>query len=302
MFTFIKPDINIDFMGKRLFFAFVSATLLIISLILIFTRGINFGIDFTGGVEIQAKFNSDVDVKDLRLTLTGIKGHDDLQVQRLGEEHNEFLIRFKGEEKDLDSLSASITNIFKEKYGDGSFEILKVDMVGPKVGKELRNSGFYAILYALIGILIYITIRFDFKYSPGAVLCLVHDVIITIGVFSLLQREFSLTTIAALLTIVGYSLNDTVVVFDRIRETVGKTKGVIASSLVNKALNETLSRTTLTSLTTLFVVIALFFFGGLVLRDFALALLIGITIGTYSSIYIASPIMLLMEKYFAKKS
>lgn len=302
MFTFIKADINIDFMGNRLFFSFVSITLIIISLILIFTRGINFGIDFTGGASIQVKFKEAVDVKELRMGLTEIKSNDALQVQSLGDQNNEFLLTFKGEEKQLDTLNSSITQVLKDKYGDGSFEILKTDMVGPKAGKELRNSGFYACLYALLGILIYITIRFDFKYSPGAVACLIHDIIITVGIFSLLQREFSLTTIAALLTIVGYSINDTVVIFDRIRETVGKSKGVIAPSLVNKALNETLSRTVLTSLTTLFVVTSLFFFGGLVIRDFALALLIGIVVGTYSSVYIASSLMLLMDKYFSKKS
>jgi preprotein translocase subunit SecF len=300
MFMIVKPNINIDFVGKRAFFIFLSTVLILASLILIFTRGINYGIDFTGGIEIQVKFNDNVEIQELRNNLNEIKGADDLGVQSFGDNSNEFLIRLKGEESNIDHLNKSITQSFIDNYGQDKFEVLKVDMVGPRVGKELRTSGFLAVLYALIGILIYVAIRFDFKYSPGAVAALIHDIIITVGVFSLLQRQFSLSTIAALLTIVGYSLNDTVVVFDRLRETIGKS--TLALSLVNKALNDTLSRTILTSLTTLLVVICLFIFGVPVIFDFALALLIGITVGTYSTLFVAIPTVLYFDKLYSKKN
>lgn len=301
MFTIIKPGTNIDFLGKKNICIFISLLLVIISIFLVFTRGINYGIDFTGGIELQVKFNKDVDIKDLRLALSNIKGKDDLQVQSFGDKANEFLIRLQGEEENLEKVSSGITEQFNKSYGSDSFEVLKTDIVGPKVGAELRSSGFYAVLYALIGILIYITLRFDFKYSPGAVIALIHDVIITVGIFSLLQIQFTLSTIAALLTIVGYSLNDTVVVFDRIREVVGKNKGIIAPSLINKALNDTLSRTILTSFTTLLVVICLFIYGGSVIMNFSIALLIGITVGTYSSLFIATPSLMFFDKLREKK-
>ncbi len=301
MFTIIKPGTKIDFIAKKNIFIFISLLLIVISTFLVFTRGINYGIDFTGGVELQVRFNKDVDIQNLRLAMSSVKGSDDLQVQSFGDKDNEFLVRLQGGEKNLEKLSSDITDQFNKTYGINSFDILKIDIVGPKVGKELRNSGIYAVLYALIGILIYITLRFDFKYSPGAVIALMHDVIITVGIFSLLQIQFTLSTIAALLTIVGYSLNDTVVVFDRIRETTGKNKGVIAVSLINKALNETLSRTLLTSFTTLLVVICLFLFGGPVIMNFALALLIGIFVGTYSSIFIATPSLIFFDKLREKK-
>jgi len=300
MFTIIKANLNIDFLGKRNFFIFLSSVLVIASLILIFTRGINYGIDFTGGIELHVKFNNSVDIKNLRDNLNSLESTDELGVQNFGDSDLEYLIRFKGSQENVEKLNKDITESFNTNYGIGAYEILKVDMVGPRVGKELRNSGFYAVLYALIGILLYIAIRFDFKYSPGAVVALIHDVIITVGVFSLFQRQFSLSTIAALLTIVGYSLNDTVVVFDRIRETIGK--GSLAISIVNKAINDTLSRTILTSITTLIAVICLSIFGGPILFDFALALLIGITVGTYSTLFIATPTLLYFDKLYSKKN
>jgi preprotein translocase subunit SecF len=229
-----------------------------------------------------------------------VKG--DLQVQSFGDSSfHEFLIRVEGEEKELDKLTKSIQKTLEEKYGKDTHEIRRIDIVGPKVGSELRRDGFYSIIYALVGILIYIAFRFDYKFSPGAVAALIHDVVITLGIFSLLQYQFTLSTIAALLTIIGYSLNDTIVVYDRIRETMGKLKGTVLESVINKALNETLSRTLLTSLTTLIVVAMLLIFGGSVIRDFAFALMIGVLVGTYSSIFIASPVLINMDRILNKK-
>jgi len=175
-------------------------------------------------------------------------------------------------------------------------------MVGPKAGKELRRKGFWAIVYSIIGLLIYISWRFEFRFAIGAILALVHDVLVTIGVFSMMNKEFNLPILAAILTIVGYSLNDTIVVFDRIRENMRKMKGVKFEELVNRSINETLSRTILTSLTTLIAVVVFFLFGGGVIRDFAFALIIGIVTGTYSSIYIASPVVIDLGKLMGRKS
>jgi len=182
-------------------------------------------------------------------------------------------------------------------YGKDKFEVRRVEIVGPKVGKDLRQKGINAMRIAMIGILLYITWRFEFRYAIGAIIALIHDVIITVGVFSLLDKEFTLPIIAALLTIIGYSLNDTIVVFDRIRENIRKTRKQSLREIINSSINQVLSRTVLTSVTTLLVVLALFFLGGAVIHDFAFALLVGILIGTYSSVFIASPTILAWETF-----
>jgi preprotein translocase subunit SecF len=301
MLRIIKPNTNINFMSKRHVFMGLSFLLLIISIFLFSTKGLNYGIDFTGGIELQVKFKNNTKIVEVRKSLSRLNLRA-LEVQSFGEENiNEFLLRIKGQEEKLTETIKNIENNLSSSFGNDSYDVRKVDLVGPKVGKELRSKGFYAIIYALIGILIYIALRFDYKFSPGAVLAIVHDVLITIGIFSLFKIQFTLSTIAALLTIVGYSLNDTIVVYDRIRETMEKLKGTVFQGVINRAINDTLSRTILTSLTTLAVVSMLLLYGGNIIKDFALALFIGVVVGTYSSIFIASPVLLDIDKAMHKK-
>ncbi len=293
---FIKPGINIDFVGKRKIFISISLLIIAIGIIsLIVKGGPKYGVDFAGGTIVQIKFNKNVQISQLRKVMS-----KDVSIQSFGETGDEFLLRFPQTTADTEALSNNIKTILIKNFGKKSYEIRRIEMVGPKIGKDLRKKGLLAIIVAIIGILIYISIRFEFRFALGAVIALVHDVLITLGLFSILNKEIDLTILAAFLTIVGYSLNDTIIVYDRIRENMKKYVKGNFGNIINKSINETLSRTILTSGTTLFVVLALFLFGGGVIHDFALALLIGIVVGTYSSIYIASPILLLLEKKNSK--
>ena len=288
---FIKPGVNIDFIGKRKIFISISIALILIGLISIIVRGgLKYGIDFAGGTIIQVKFKKKITIGELRKVIK--KG----TIQNFGDTGDEFLIRYPLTKADTEKLQQDLKLKLTKSFGKNSFEIRRVEMVGPKIGKDLRRKGVIAVIISLIGILIYVTIRFEFRFALGAVLALFHDVLITLGIFSILNKEFDLTVLAAFLTIVGYSLNDTIIVFDRIRENMNKYLKTKFPTIINRSVNETLSRTILTSGTTFFVVLALFLFGGGVIHDFALALLIGIIVGTYSSIYIASPLVLLFEK------
>lgn len=300
MVSFIKPNTNIKFMANRYLFMTISLILVVISLVFIFTKGLSYGIDFTGGVEVQIKFEEgrNIDISEIRKVVNSLN-LGSVQVQNF-EDTNDFLIRIEGEKEGLNQTSKEIEAAISKNFGN--YELRKVDLVGPRVGEELRQRGFYSILYALIGILIYIALRFDYKFSPGAVLSLIHDLIITMGIFSIFKLPFTLSTIAALLTIVGYSLNDTIVVYDRIRETMGDLKGVVLSGVIDRAINDTLSRTILTSFTTLLVVAMLVIFGGGAIQDFAIALFIGVVVGTYSSIFIAAPILLDIDRMTDKKA
>ena len=298
---FIKSGTKIDFMGKRLA-AFIISSLLIIAGIvsLIVHGGPNYGIDFAGGTLIQVRFSQPVTAGEIRESLkdAGLTG----TIQRFGAEGaGEYLIRLQTSSSDLEGLSATIKDALAKRFGKDTFEIRRTEMVGPKVGKDLRRKGLQAIIFALIGILIYISFRFKFRFAVGAVVALAHDVMITVGVFSLTNKEFSLPVLAALLTIVGYSLNDTIVVYDRIRENMGRMRRELLEKTINISINETLSRTILTSFTTLIVVIILFLIGGGVIHDFTFALLVGIVVGTYSSIFVASPLVVLWEKRFPTK-
>ena len=293
---FIKPGVNIDFVGKRKIFITISLLIIAIGIIsLIIKGGPKYGVDFAGGTIVQIKFNKNVQISQLRKVMS-----KDVSIQSFGETGDEFLLRFPQTTADTEALSNNIKTILIKNFGKKSYEIRRIEMVGPKIGKDLRKKGLLAIIVAIIGILIYISIRFEFRFALGAVIALVHDVLITLGIFSILNKEIDLTILAAFLTIVGYSLNDTIIVYDRIRENMKKYVKGNFGNIINKSINETLSRTILTSGTTLFVVLALFIFGGGVIHDFALALLIGIVVGTYSSIYIASPILLLLEKKNSK--
>lgn len=299
----IKPNTNFDFMGTKYVWLTISGILVLASIVLLLTRGLNFGIDFTGGIEMQVSFTDHtVDSQAVRELVKNIKS-DDIQVQKFGDvEHNEYLIRVKGTEETLNNMSREIEKALAAKYAEGQYEIRKLDMVGPRVGEELKMSGVYALVWALIGILIYVAIRFDYKFSPGAIVALIHDILITVGFFSLIQYQFTLSTVAALLTVVGYSVNDTIVIYDRIRENFGKLKGTPLSNIINKSVNETLSRTILTTLVTMLAVGALLFLGGATLRDFSLALTVGMISGVYSTIFIASPIMLFMDNFVEKRT
>jgi preprotein translocase subunit SecF len=262
--------------------------------------GPNYGIDFAGGTVIQVRFSQPVSPGEIRESLkdAALGG----TIQRFGAEGvGEYLIRMQTSSSDVEGLSAQINDALAKRFGEDTFEIRRTEMVGPKVGKDLRKKGLQAIIFALIGILIYISIRFKLRFAIGAVAALAHDVMITVGVFSLANKEFSLPVLAALLTIVGYSLNDTIVVYDRIRENTGRMRREHFEKTVNISINETLSRTILTSCTTLIVVIVLFLMGGGVIHDFTFALLIGIVVGTYSSVFVASPLVVLWEKRFPTK-
>ena len=275
----------IDFVGKRKFAMIFSAVLLVLSIASISFQGLKFGIDFTGGTLIELGYEKTADLEDIRLKLSegDFKGTN---VQYFGSD-TEVLIQLEPQEVSSAKLSSSIIRML----GDG-IDVRRVEFVGPKVGEELTNDGGLAMLYALIGILIYVAFRFEYRFALGSIAALVHDVIITLGIFSILQIEFDLTVLAAILAVIGYSLNDTIVVFDRIRENFLSTRQVEAEPIINEALNQTLSRTLMTSLTTLLVLLALFYLGGEVIHSFAGALLIGVIIGTYSSIYVASSMIL----------
>jgi len=279
-----------------------SLALIVVSLLsLVIHGGPNLGIDFAGGTLVQIQFQNPTRVNDIR---NALKEHDleNSVIQQFGyAANNEFLVKTEKSSSELEGISAQIAEELATQFDKDDFEIRRVEVVGPKVGKDLRQKGILAMLYAIVGILIYITWRFEFRYAIGAIVALIHDVVITVGIFSLLDKEFTLPIIAALLTIIGYSLNDTIVVYDRIRENIKEIKRRTLGDIVNSSINQVLSRTVLTSVTTLLVVLALFFLGGAVIHDFAFALLVGILIGTYSSIFIASPTVLAWETLMPSK-
>ncbi len=292
----IRPGTTYDFIGKRRLFYIASGVLILVGLLSLVVRGgPRYGIDFAGGTLVQVKFHEPVQTEDIRSAIKDVVTGRAV-VQSFGEA-NEYIIQMEQSSEELEGLSKSVRDALAAALGDDTVEVRRVEMVGPKVGQDLRQKGLLALLFALGAILLYIWWRFELRFGLGAVAALFHDVIITVGAFSVFNKQFDLTTIAALLTIVGYSLNDTIVVFDRIRENLKKTGGRgDLEKILNRSVNETLSRTILTSGTTLLVVVALFVFGGGVIHDFAFALLVGILVGTYSSIYIASPVVLALEQ------
>ena len=299
----IKPDINIDFVGKRKIALFVSIALILSGFAsLVIKGGPNYGIDFAGGTLVQVRFAQPTDASAIKKAMKGID-LGSVVVQRFGDNQNEFLIRVEQSTAELQGLSVQIKNALEETYEKGDVDIRRVEMVGPQVGKDLRSKGLKAIFYAMLGLLAYISWRFEFRFAVGAIVALIHDVAITLGAFSLFNKEIDLPIIAAFLAIIGYSLNDTIIVYDRIRENSGKYNKEGFSYIVNRSINETLSRTLLTSGTTLLVVLALFILGGGVIHNFAFAMLIGVLVGTYSSIFVASPVLIFwQQKKKSKKS
>ncbi len=335
---FIKPDINIDIIGKRRIAYGVSAALLLLTLIsLVVQGGPNYGIDFSGGTVVQLQFDQSVAIDDIRSGMADI-GIVASSIQSFGDPGaHEYLVRTDMSEMTGEGFNDRLIATLSDSAG-ATPEIRRIEMVGPQVGQDLREKALFAMFYALLFITVYISGRFELKwgvsgvvalalmgavyvfslvrvpipfliltalvvslilfwflelkYAMGAIVALIHDVTITVGVFSLFDKEFSLPIVAALLTIIGYSLNDTIIVFDRIRENLRKFTKNPLETTINRSINETLSRTILTSLTTLVVVIALFVLGGGIINDFAFALIVGVLIGTYSSVFVASPILL----------
>ncbi len=338
----IKPNVNVNFVGMRYKAFLLSGFIILLGMAVFFWRGgLNMGVDFSGGTLIQIKFNKPTTPDDIRNALKGVATQS--AIQQIGASgDNEFLVRTDTITSELQALSQTVEQDLTKVYGEGQASVRRVEMVGPKVGQDLRQKALKAIYYALLFIAIYISGRFEFKwatsaimggvlligiyllealglnlvylitaalvitlalcwflklpYALGAVLSLVHDILITIGVFAIVNKEFTLEVFAALLTLSGYSLNDTIIVYDRIRENRNKDKKQKFSDMINMAINQTLSRTILTSGTVFFVLLCLFFLGGTVIHDFSFAMLIGVITGTYSSIFVASPILIFYDE------
>jgi len=338
----VKHDLNINFVGRRKTAIILSGGLILLTVLILIVRGgPNYGVDFAGGILTQVRFNRPTTPDQIRDALTTI-GMGDSSIQEFGEGKNlEYLIRISGTKAEGSDVSKDVENALGTIIGKDNIEIRRVEMVGPKIGKDLREKALLAIFYALLFMVIYISGRFEYKwtvsiimaislaigvyfisligmsiiwliaaavliaiglcwflrleYALGAIIALFHDVVITLGAFAITNREITLSIVAALLTIVGYSLNDTIVVFDRIRENQRRFKNHNFEDLINRSINETLSRTLITSLTSLVVVVSLFILVGGVIHDFAFALMVGILVGTYSSVYVASPILLVWK-------
>lgn len=298
----IRHDLNIDFVSKiKLAVALSLIAILIGFGSIIFKGGLSYGVDFSGGILVQVKFAQGTSAGDIKQALKDLN-LGGVAVQAFGDEANEFMIRAQSSTSEFSSLSDSVKQSLEKTYGAGSVDVRRAEMVGPQVGKDLRKKGMLALVYALIGTLIYIAWRFELPFAIGAILALTHDVLITLGAFSLFNREIDLPIIAAFLAIIGYSLNDTIIIYDRIRENRGRYSKESFPTIVNRSVNETMSRTIMTTGTTLLVVIALFIFGGGVIHNFAFALLIGITVGTYSTIFVASAFVLAWDKWQAGRS
>lgn len=285
----IKTRFNFNFMGKRKVAAIASSILLVISVASLITQGLNLGVDFTGGTLVEVAYPEAVDLEPIRQTLANSE-FGEVVVQYFGSAR-EVLIRIPPNEG-LNTADISNKTIDLLSQSGQSVEMRRVEFVGPQVGEELKEDGGLAMIYALFGIFIYVALRFQKRFSVGAIAALVHDVLITLGIFSITQFDFDLTVLAALLAVIGYSLNDTIVVFDRVRENFKRLREMTPVEVFNVSLNQTLNRTIMTSLTTLLVLIALFIFGGEIIHSFSIALIIGVLVGTYSSIFVASPVTL----------
>jgi preprotein translocase subunit SecF len=292
----IKPGTKIPFTSYRKVAVILSTAVNLAVLILLFTKGPNLGVDFAGGTVVQLKFEQKVAIADIRRTLQRINLGSSV-IQNFGQEGaNEYLIRLDKTSAGIGALGEQLKKALSEQFGAGKFEIRRVESVGPKIGEDLRYRGVMSVIVATIMMGVYIWFRFELRFGVGAVIALVHDVLITIGALLLANYEFDLTIIAALLTVVGYSVNDTVIVCDRIRENMRKIKRENLESIINTSINETLSRTIITVSTAIMVLVALFFLGGAVIRPFAFTLLVGFFSGVYSTIFIASPVILLWER------
>jgi preprotein translocase subunit SecF len=287
-----KTETNFDFMGQRRFALLFSTAAILVALVAVGLQGLNFGIDFTGGTLVEQGYPQAVDLPMIRDALEA-DGFKDATVQHFGTPRD-VLVRLapRDDISNAELSDRAVTALNSTEAGRA--ELRRVEFVGPQVGEELTEDGGLAMLYALIGILIYVALRFEYRFAVGSIIALVHDVLVTIGIFSLFQIEFDLPVLAAVLAVIGYSLNDTIVVYDRIRENFRKMRKGTPQEVINISLNQTLSRTLVTSTTTLLVLLALFFLGGEIIHGFATALIIGVVVGTYSSIYVASTAVLML--------
>ncbi len=292
IFNWVTKDTNIDFMKARKIAYAASIIMVLLSCYFMIFKGFNYGIDFSGGILMEVKSEHKIDANEVRKQLSGI-GLDELTLQTIGENGDEMQIRTQTDDNSEDAQRIAIVKI-KEALGSG-YEYRRVESVGPQVGDELKRAGVVASLIAILAICAYIWFRFEWQFAFGALVGLFHDVLITVGLLSLFNFDISLTTVAAVLTLAGYSVNDKVVTYDRIRENLRKYKKMSQYDLLNKSVNDILSRTILTGLTTIFASAALFVFGGEALRSFSFTILWGVIIGTYSSVYIASAVLNLFD-------
>ena len=297
----IRPGTHFDFIGKRKYALVISTIAILISFGSIFLHnGLKYGVDFAGGILLQIKFSKPVDIAEVRAALEAI-GSKDAMVQNFGGE-SEFLIRVEKASEDPEKMSRALQASLQERFKDKPLEVRRAEVVGPKVGKDLKRKALWAVGLAFAAILVYVAIRFHtFSYGLGGIVALVHDVIVTYGAISIFDLEYSLSLLAVILTIIGFSINDTIVIFDRVRENIKKMRKESLATVMNVSINETLGRTILTTGTVMMVVLILFFFGGPVIHDFATALIVGLITGTYSTIYIASPVVLVWDQYVVKR-
>jgi len=286
---FFKYTKTFDFMSKKMITLIFSTILVLASYAILFTKGLNYGIDFAGGTVIQVQYDKAAPIDQMRKLIGANELFNGASISEFGSP-DEVVIRVRTSSA---SVTSDMGDVAREALkGSGNFEVRRVDIVGPKVGNELREKGVMAMVLAIIGILFYVSFRFEWRFALASVVALIHDISIAMGAISLFQIEVNLDILAAMLTILGYSLNDTIIVFDRIREGINKMKTALLSDVINESVTRTLSRTTLTSLTTFFVVLTLWLWGGEIIHGFGFTLLVGIIVGTYSSIFVASPVLI----------
>ena len=297
----IRPDTRFDVIGKKKFTIWVSTIAILLCLGSIFFHGgLRYGVDFAGGILIQIKFSKAVNISEVRNALE-VMGSKEAMVQAFGGE-NEFLIRVEKASEDLEGISKTIQTSLQEQFKDKALEIRRAEVVGPKVGKDLKTKALWAVGLSFLGILIYVAWRFkEIAYGLGGIVALFHDIMVVYGAISIFNIEYSLNVLAVVLTIIGFSINDTIVIFDRVRENIKKMRKENLETIFNISINETLGRTILTSGTVMMVVLILFFFGGPVIHDFTTALIVGLITGTYSTMYIASPVVLFWERHISRR-
>jgi len=291
-----RSGTHFDFIGKKKFTLWVSTGAILLSFGSFFYHGgLRYGVDFAGGLLVQIKFAKPVGISEVRGALEGM-GYKDANVQNFGGE-NEFLVEVRKTSENLQESSKSLQTSLQERFKDKGLEIRRLEVVGPRVGRDLKTKAMWAVGLAFLGILIYVAFRFhQFAYGLGGIVALFHDVIVTYGAISVLNLEYTLSLLAVILTIIGFSINDTIVIFDRVRENIRKVKKQDLVTIFNISINETLERTLLTTGTVMIVVLILFFLGGDVIHDFTTALIVGLVTGTYSTVYIASPVVLFWEQ------
>ncbi len=297
----IPRDTHYDFIGKKKITLWISAVAILMSIgSILYHGGLRYGVDFAGGLVAEIKFSKSVDISEVRAAGDAI-GLKDAAVQNFGGE-NEFLIRVEKATDDLEAMSKSIQTSLQERFKNNTLEIRRIELVGPKVGKDLKTKAMWAVSLAFLGILIYVAFRFHkFSYGLGGIVALFHDIIVTFGAVSVFNIEFSLNVLAVILTIIGFSINDTIVIFDRVRENIKKIRKESLGTIFNVSINETLGRTILTTGTVMMVVLILFFSGGEVIHDFTIAMIVGLITGTYSTVYVASPVVLFWEERISSR-